>query len=57
MHLSNVLSKLPVKEILNVVHQLTIPAPFRRKKDILTGFILRNLTPEVEKNLREKLAT
>lgn len=56
MHLSNVLSKLPVKEILDAVHQLTIPAPFRRKKDVLTGFILRNLTPEVEKNLREKLA-
>ena len=55
MNLSDVLSKLPVIEILDAVCQLTIPTPFRRKKEVLTKFILGNLTPEVEKNLRDKL--
>ena len=56
MHLSDVLSSLTVKEILDAVRQLVIPAPFRRKKEVLIQFILGNLTPEVEKNLRDKLS-
>jgi len=55
MHPSDVLSSLPVKEILDAVRQLVIPAPYRRKKAVLTKFILGNLTPEIEKNLRDKL--
>ena len=55
MHLSDVLSSLPVRDILDAVRQLTIPAPHRRKKDVLKNFILGNITPEVEKNLRDKL--
>ena len=56
MHLSDVLSSLTVKEILDAVRQLVIPVPFRRKKEVLIQFILGNLTPEVEKNLRDKLS-
>ena len=55
MHLSNVLSKLPVREILDAVHQLVIPTTHRRRKEALTEYILGNLTPEIEKNLRDKL--
>lgn len=57
MHLSDVISSLSMREIWDAIHQLVVPTPYRRKKDVLTGFILRNLTPEVEKNLRDKLAT
>jgi len=55
MHLDEVLSRLPVKEILDSVRQLVIPTPYRRKKAVLTEFILGNLTPDIEKNLRDKL--
>lgn len=57
MHLSEVLSNLPVREILDsTVRQLDIPAICRKKKDVLTSFILGNLTPGVEKSLRDRLA-
>ena len=55
MNLPDVLSNLSIREIWEAVHQLTIPAPCRKKKDVLTRFVLQNLTPEVEKNLRDKL--
>ena len=55
MDLSELLSSSPIRKILDAVHPLTIPAPFRKKKDVLKSFVLENLTPEVEKNLREKL--
>ena len=56
MRLQDVLSSLPSKEILSVVHPLVVPNPFRKNKASLTDFILRNITPEVEENLRNKLA-
>lgn len=56
MHLRDVLSSLPTKEILGVVHPLVVPNPFRNKKANLADFILQNVTPEVEENLRNKLA-
>jgi len=55
MHPSDILSRLPVREILDAVRQLVVPAPCRKKKAVLTEFILGNLTPEIEKNLRDKL--
>jgi len=56
MDLSDILSRLHIKEILDGAKKLVIPAPFRRKKDILTGFVLGNITPEIEENLRNKFA-
>lgn len=55
-HLSDVLSSLTVREIWDAVHQLVVPSPYRRKKEVLAKFILGNITPEVERNLRDKLA-
>lgn len=57
MHLTQVLSSLPVREILDAaLLDLDIPAICRKKKDILTSFILGNLMPEVERNLCNRLA-
>ena len=57
MRLSEVLSSLPVREILDATtRQLAIPGICRKKKDVLTRFILENLTPDVERNLRDRLA-
>ena len=56
MQLSEVLSSLSMREIWDAIHQLVVPAPYRRRKEVLAKFILENLTPEVEKNLRDKLA-
>ena len=57
MDLSDVLASLSIREIREAVHQLSVPAPCRKKKDVLTSFVLGNLTPEVEKSLRDKLVT
>ena len=56
MELSDVLSRLRIRDILDAVHQLTVPAPCQKKKNVLASFVLGNLTPEIEKNLRDKLA-
>jgi len=56
MNLSDVLSSLSIREIRDAVRQLAVPTPCQKKKDVLTSFVLGNLTPEVEKNLRDKLA-
>jgi len=56
MRLSDVLSDLPVRDILDAARQLTVPGPCRKRRDVLTTFVLENLTAEVEKNLRDKLA-
>lgn len=56
MSLQDDLPSLPVREILDAIRPLVVPTPFRRKKDALVGFILGNLTPEVEEQLRSKLA-
>ena len=55
MDLSDVLASLSIREIREAVHQLSVPAPCRKKKDVLTSFVLGNLTPEVEKSLCDKL--
>ena len=57
MNLSDALSKLRIRDILDAAHQLSVPRPCQRKKDVLTSFVLGNLTPDIEKNLRDKLAT
>ena len=57
MNLSEVLSGLPVREILDAATcQLNIPVVFRKRKQVLTDFVLKNLTPAVEKSLRDRLA-
>lgn len=57
MNISDLLSKLRIKDILDATHHLIIPTPCRRKKHVLMSYVLANLTPEIEKNLRDKLAT
>ena len=57
MDIADLLSKLRIKDILEAADKLTIPLPCQRKKSVLASFILGNLTPELEKNLRDKLAT
>lgn len=56
MDLSDILSSLTIREIWDAAIQLAVPAPCQKKKNVLMDFILGNLTPGVEKNLREKLA-
>ena len=56
MELSDILSRLRIQEILDAARQLVVPAPCQRRKNVLTSFILGNITPEIEKNLRDKLA-
>ena len=57
MNLPEVLSSLPIREILDAAAcQLNIPAVFRKKKQVLIDFVLKNLTPAVEKSLRDRLA-
>jgi hypothetical protein len=58
MHLSKVLSSLPVRKILDAsTPHLNIPGVCQKKKSVLTSFILGNITPEVKKSLHDKLAT
>ena len=56
MELSDILSSLRIREILEAAHQLTVPAPCQKKKHVLANYVLGNLTPEIERNLRSKLA-
>ena len=56
MELSDVLSHLQIREILEAARQLTVPAPCQRKRSILASFILGNLTPNIEKKLCNTLA-
>ena len=57
MNLSEVLSSLPIREILNAATcQLNVPGVYRKRKQVLTDFALKNLTPAVEKCLRDRLA-
>ena len=56
MELSDILSRLRIREILEVACQLTVPVPCQRKKSVLASFILGNLTPNIEKKLCNKLA-
>lgn len=57
MDLSDVLSKLRIRDILDAAQQLSVPRPCQQKKSVLTNFVLENLTPEIEKSLRDRLAT
>ena len=56
MELSDVLSSLLIREILDAAHELTIPAPCRRRKNALIDFVCGKITPEIKKSLRDKLA-
>ena len=57
MNLPEVLSSLPIREILDAAaSQLNVPVVFQKRKQVLTNFVLKNLTPAVEKSLQDRLA-
>ena len=57
MDLSTVISSLSIREIRDAALPLAVPAPCQKKKNVLMSFVLENMTPGVEKNLWDKLAT
>lgn len=58
MILPEALSSLSIKEILDATaHQLDVPAICRKRRQVLTDFVVKNATPAVEKSLLDRLAT